>query len=431
VCAAIAVYLPLRANKDASSKSGCGFAGRLASRLRALSRWPGARAVKTMNGDTPLALDWHCEPCLIEKLGLRPKNARELDALTGVIGALLTAAEAGRWVSYSRNRNRYSGKQRYQGPSFTYRLIIPVVDELARIDLIEHRKARPTSHGGWQSRMRASPALTEAAGDGVLQHHVCELLRLKDGTQLIPYADTSQTIRWRRELEEVNAALHNIEIELPGIPRTARHFLLGDSPILITPKPGIYRVFVRGSWQCGGRCFAWWQSCPGTVRDNFRLNGEAVARPDYCALHAQLLYARHGVAMDGDVYDVGAGFARDQGKLAFQVALNARDRRTAIGAIAKNANLEWPRAKALLDAVKSRNAPIADAFGTDIGVKLMRLDSEIILDCLKACISKAIPVLPVHDELIVPARASRAAEIMVESFETRASPVTPCKVRLK
>jgi hypothetical protein len=67
-----------------------------------------------------------------------------------------------------------------------------------------------------------------------------------------------------------------------------------------------------------------------------------------------------------------------------------------------------------------------------MGVKLMRLDSEIILDCLKACISKAIPVLPVHDELIVPARlASRAAEIMVESFETRASPVTPCKVRLK
>ena len=51
--------------------------------------------------------------------------------------------------------------------------------------------------------------------------------------------------------------------------------------------------------------------------------------------------------------------------------------------------------------MKSRNAPIADAFGSDIGVKLMRLDSEIILDCLKTCASEAIPVLAVHDELLL------------------------------
>jgi hypothetical protein len=388
--------------------------------------------VKIMHADTPLTLNWHCDPSLIEKLGLRPKSARHLDALTGVVGALLTAAEAAQWISYSRNRNRYSGQQRYQGPSFIYRHIIPAVDDLDRADLIEHRKAKPSSRNGWQSRMRASPALLEQAGDSVLVHRVRELLRLKDGGQLISYADTAQTIRWRRELEEVNAALAKIKIDLPGVPRTARHFLVSDNPILITPPPAMYRIFVRGTWRCGGRCYAWWQSCPGNVRGCFHLNGEPVARPDYCALHAQILYAKRGIAMDGDVYDVGAGFTRDQGKLAFQVALNARNRTTAIGAIAKNANLDWLRAKALLDAVKSRNAPIANAFGTDIGVKLMRLDSEIILDCLKTCISEAIPVLPVHDELVVPARlACRAAEIMVQNFESRVSPVTPCQVRLK
>ena len=46
--------IPIASGSAASvSVRGCGFAGRLASRLRALSRWPGARAVKTMNGDTP------------------------------------------------------------------------------------------------------------------------------------------------------------------------------------------------------------------------------------------------------------------------------------------------------------------------------------------------------------------------------------------
>jgi hypothetical protein len=294
-----------------------------------------------------------------------------LEALSGILGALLATTETGSWVSYSRNRNRYSGQQRYYGRSFTYRHIVGAVDELDGAGLLEHRKARPSSFSGWQSQMRASPILVAAAGDStVLRHRVRELLRLKDEDQLISYTDTTQTVHWRRELEEMNAALANIEIDLPGIPRTERHFLLNENPILITPPPAMYRVFVRGSWQCGGRCYAWWQSCPGKIRDNFHLNGEAVARPDYCALHAQLLYAKRGIAMDGDVYDVGPGFTRDQGKLAFQVALNARDRRTAIGAIAKNANLNWPRAKALLDAVKSRNAPIAAAFGTDLGVKL-------------------------------------------------------------
>ena len=136
--------------------------------------------------------------------------------------------------------------------------------------------------------------------------------------------------------------------------------------------------------------------------------------------------------MDGDVYDVGAGFTRDQGKLAFQVALNARNGRTAIAAIAHHAGLDWSRAGALLEAVKSRNAPIADAFGSDLGVKLMLVDSKLILSCLKACTAEAIPALPVHDELVVPARyASRAAEIMVENFERHLSPVSPCQVRLK
>ena len=390
-------------------------------------------AVETIHRDTPLTLNWHCDPSLIDKLGLRPKTPRYFEAVSGVLGALLTVAETGHWISYSRNRNRYSDQRRYYGPSFTYRHIIGAVNELDGAGLIEHRKARPSSWGGWQSRMRASPILVVAAGRStVLHYRVRELLRLKDGARLIPYTDTDQTIRWRRELEEVNAALANIEIDLPGVPRTARHFLLDDNPILITPGPAIYRVFVRGSWKCGGRCFAWWQSCPGKFRDSLRLNGEPVARPDYCALHGQLLYARRGATMDGDVYDVGAGFTRDQGKLAFQIAVNARDRRTATAAIVQHAKLEWSRAGALLDAVKSRNAPIADAFGSDMGVKLMRLNSEIILGCLKTCVSEAIPAFAVHDHLLFQIDTQIAPpKSWLKTSESRLSPATPCQVQLK
>lgn len=386
----------------------------------------------TFDRDSPLTLNWQCDLSLIEDLGLCSKRPRQTEAMSGVLGALLNSAETNRWISYPRNRNRFSGQQRYYGPAFTYRCIIGAIDEIDRAGLIEHEKAKPGS-SGWQSRMRASRALIEAASDSSELHYlVHEPLRLKNGDRLIPYVETAQTYRWRRELQEINTTLGGIKIDLPGVPRTARHLWINDNPILITPRPSIHRVFVRGSWECGGRCFAWWQSCPGKSRDNFRLNGESVARPDYCALHGQLLYAKRSAAMHGDVYDVGCGFTRDQGKLAFQIGVNARGRRRAIAAIAEHVSLDWPRAAALLDAVKARNAPIEDAFGSDIGVKLMRLDSEIILGCLKTCALEGIPALPVHDELVVPARyASRAAEIMVENFESRLPPVTPCQVRLK
>jgi hypothetical protein len=382
--------------------------------------------------DYPLTLNWECDPGLIREFGLRSTSTEQADAISGVLAALLIAAEAQRRVSYSRNRNWYVGRQRYFGPSFTYRNIIAAVDKIERAGLIEHQKARPGSRG-LQSRMRASSALIEPARLGqVLHYRLHEALKLKNGDQLIPYRETAQTVRFRRELEEINSELGRVDVELPGVPRSKWHLWVNDNPILMTPRPWVHRVFLRGSWQCGGRLFGWWQTLPGNFRDQLRLNGEPVSRPDYCALHGQLLYAKRGAAMDGDIYDVGRGFSRDQGKLAFQIALNARDHRSAIAAIATHAKMARSRAVDLFDAVYDRNPRIADAFGSDAGVKLMRLDSEIMLGCLRSCASRQIPALPVHDELIVPAQyAGLAAEIMVQNFEARVFPVTPCQVRTK
>ena len=194
----------------------------------------------TIERDSPLTLNWQCDPSLIDQLGLHPKTARRSEAMSGVLGALSTAAETDRWVSYSRNRNRYSGQQRYYGDSFTYRYVISAVDELDRAGLIEHQKAKAISGCGWQSRMRASPRLIEAASrNSVLHYCVRELLRLKDGAQLIPYTETAETTRRRREVQELNNALASLEVDLPGVRRTARHFWLDDNPVLITPQPAI------------------------------------------------------------------------------------------------------------------------------------------------------------------------------------------------
>jgi hypothetical protein len=65
--------------------------------------------VKTMQGDTPLTLNWRCYPSLVEKLGLHRKSARHLDALTGVVGALLTSSDHRSLSSLAGEEHRPAG----------------------------------------------------------------------------------------------------------------------------------------------------------------------------------------------------------------------------------------------------------------------------------------------------------------------------------
>ena len=380
--------------------------------------------------DYPLTFKW-TDPTLIEKLGLPAGAVPQAEALSGVIGALLLAAERGRRVSYSRNHNHYPGRCRYYGRSYTYRNVLRAVDVLDRAGLIEHRKAprAKPSQTSRQSTIRALNPLIKAGENAQLQYKLREPLVLKDDGRTVPYDDTRLTRRLRRQISEINAQEADIQVELPGVRRTANNYWIGNQSYPITPNL-LRRVFVRGSWECCGRAFGWWQQLPGEHRARFLLNGEPVARADYRALHGQMLYAMSCKPWDGDIYDVGPNFPRDQVKVGFQIALNARA--SPVRAVQKSTGLSYKRSNALLEAIAKRNAPIADYFGRDLGVRLMRTDSDIILACVEQCLRDGFPVLPVHDELIVPARyGSRAVAIMVEKFETRLRPKTPCQVRLE
>jgi hypothetical protein len=69
---------------------------------------------------------------------------------------------------------------------------------------------------------------------------------------------------------------------------------------------------------------------------------------------------------------------------------------------------EWtlsrPDTAHLIDTLKRRNPTIADALHADQGVRLMRIDSDITIRAMRRCADAGIPVLPVHDAMITPAR---------------------------
>jgi hypothetical protein len=244
---------------------------------------------------------------------LKPKNHKQEQALLYIVGCVLTAAQGGRWVSYSRNRNWYAGgKRRYHVPLCSYRPIMAAVDTLAEANLIENQIVAPGTNNMVQSRMRAAPLLLHLMADTeIVPVRPAELLQLRDHDHnLIDYAETRQTRALRRSLETLNEYLGGIElsIEHRAIVRIGNYSIFVgpelcrvDNGITCVwmPTPYVTRNFCRGSWRKGGRYYGFWQRLPSAARGALLIDGEPVCRLDYVAQFATILCNRDGIVLKG------------------------------------------------------------------------------------------------------------------------------------
>src|SRR6266478_4279423 len=93
------------------------------------------------NHDRPLAFHWNV-PGLARDLGLCLPRKLEATA-SAVLAEAILAAESGRAVSYSRNRNFYANSRRYRGTEYTYATVLAAVALLHRAGWIVDRPAPP------------------------------------------------------------------------------------------------------------------------------------------------------------------------------------------------------------------------------------------------------------------------------------------------
>lgn len=386
--------------------------------------------------DRPLSFHWRTRDFeRIHALGLHRHVFRKRNsARDAILTEAILAHDEGRWVSYSRHKAFYTGAQRYHGTDYTYATVLSVIDELLRLGLIEERRAA-SGERGRQSRFRATPRLIEGFAGAVISHDLREVIRLKDeGGTLIDYRENTSTIRMRREAEAINAFIASVDLRLdaPDAVRTTHHLRVAGAYYRPTPTPSLYRVFNRGSFGFGGRAYGWWQSLPKAYRRQLLINGESTSEPDFVQMHPSILYARRGKRLEHDAYETGE-FSREDGKLAFNVALNAKSLPGTIAALTNKP--EWPhnhqRTGVLIELLKCRNEAIRDDIHADQGVRLMRLDSDIALETVRGCQKAGIPVLPIHDAMITPARhEGRVAEIMEASAAKILEDVSPCRVKI-
>ena len=389
--------------------------------------------------DLQLGFQWNTDPDIARRLGLSEDKKGVMRAL---IAELLIANERGQKISYSRRPGFYSRRKRYCGGAYSFRRIIPAADEFVEAGYAGTRiaPARPPQAGrqGTQSTLWATDKLIEAcSGDSIwpvqfesiwmrdLQGHTCD------------YVDDDETYRMRFEIDDINRYMttFQVDLDIETILRTERYLIIphvsaeAKNPCnLYLPNNSLRlrRVFCRGLFDCGGRLYGPWQNIPSDYRKRLTINGEPVAEPDFDYLHAQLLYAMIGrsIGKSFDPYRDDEVFARPYGKLALLIGVNARTTPAAIYALAgaiqkkrKEDFLDVSYAAAILRRIKEINDPIEQFIGSDQGVRLQKIDGDLAVRVIQACMKDGIPVLPVHDSFIVPKRyESRTNEHMAREL---------------
>jgi hypothetical protein len=217
-------------------------------------------------------------------------------------------------------------------------------------------------------------------------------------------------------------------------------------------RPIHYAVFTA-SWDLHGRIYTYkygHQSLRKVERTTIHFNGCPSVEKDYSGMHTSMLYHLNDIPYRDDPYQLWGQKTTPLQRLlvknVINMAINAQTRRAAISACShammmKTENGELKTGDALLDAIKLHEAykqnkkltsmilsdvydlavkvhePIAEYFGSDAGIWLMRLDSSIALDIMYEFATECIPCLGCHDSFIVPKEyESKLIQLMTKRY---------------
>lgn len=255
------------------------------------------------------------------------------------------------------------------------------------------------------------------------------------GERPMLFADTPETDRMRSNLVRINAVNTPDRIRLPPLSDDELDDLFDAlwgpveeswrpmSPMAVEgwfTQTQLHRSFSRGSFEFGGRFYGpAWQQLPKAWRSRILIDGEPVVELDFGSLHPRLLHHRYlGIEAPEDCY-AGVAIPRDLAKRAVAMMLNAENgvTRAPRWFHRADAGMTW---KAMREAVASGLPSLIPYFGTGIGLKLQRLDSDMAEAVMLHFANEGVPCLTVHDSFIVAERHSTELEAtMREAYRSR------------
>ena len=235
-----------------------------------------------------------------------------------------------------------------------------------------------------------------------------------EGGEDIPFDESEEIQVMRKNVEAINARLLKAHIALDvtdGQFEEIRKRLAPDAEVqrdhIDFTRKTLCRIF-NTNFRYGGRFYGgWWIGLPSEYRKYIEIDHKPTVEVDYSAHHIRMLYARHGVMSPNDPYDIpDCPFTRQDLKVAFLVAINARDERSAVMAL-RDKGIEDP--KQLLGTLGKNHPEIHGYFYSGFGLSLQYEDSLLAEKIMLRMMERGAVVLPVHDSFIV--RNSYEAEL--------------------
>lgn len=299
--------------------------------------------------------------------------------------------------------------------------------------------AAPGAKGNRTGRIQASTELQKRfealVVDGrAIQVVPSECIILKEGegdySRAVEYQDTDNTLCMRQVLTAYNDLLAQTFIDIPTLeqPWVVRQDNRGkDIRVAVGPRHQLVRrIFSRGSWEMNGRFYGpWWQGLNSKLRSQIFINDTPTVEIDFKAMHIQILAAQQGVELPPDPYELPPGQFPDtdpdeQRRLVKQLvltALNAKDTRSACSAFREGLKAGHPgkhlKNTSLQKTINtfSKHVPaLADSLCSDVGIRLMFTDSQIMERVITHCTLLGLPVLTIHDSAIIPYTHSKVLE---------------------
>jgi hypothetical protein len=222
------------------------------------------------------------------------------------------------------------------------------------------------------------------------------------------YPDNADIIRYRGEMFVINDHMSRSDI-----------VYLGSHPCNKV-KVKLRRIFCYEDFTKCGRLYGHYlQNVPGEERGHVRIQGHKVVDMDYSTMHLRLLYARAGVPLPaGDPFAI-PGCDRATVKKAVYAILNAikplsRAPKDLKGRLP--VGLTWPKLCAM---IFERLPLVKEHAYQGIGLELMFLESQILVEVLSQLVKLNIGFIPMHDGLLVPEpHAEIVGAIMVETYKS-------------
>ena len=363
------------------------------------------------------------------------------------------AASARSGLRIAKDKNRYA-KSRYMPEGISYDITILGVLEMLQLDgwVREIRRGSYSRDKGEGEQTLIAPTQKlldwfiydpitlpkMLAGFEDVEPLVVQITTKRKGTntkgkpvtiktkKLVPYDDNPSINRMRYNLNAINDCLlrHWSDLYLSDRDwERLQESLLNDSKHDYSPiklhRQTIRRIFNSTSFDIGGRFYGgWWQNIPSAYRGLITIDGRRTVEFDYGRLHPTILYAKRGLKLASDAYDIGIGAEhRDVVKQLFNAMVQMvepQDRPPRDVKFSQTGK-KW---KQLRDLIIEKHEPIKDCFFCGMGNQLQFEDSKIAEKVMLSFIKEDIPILPVHDSFLVQVGyQARLIDTMSDAFQ--------------